>query len=226
MHRSPRVWLAWLAAIGVALTTARVVGGDLASLHRRAASLGPQRSVVVATRDLPLGTTVRRADVRRELRYASEMPREAITSVDAAVGRVVAVPVLQDAVLFTAHLTSADRTGLDGVVPRGDRLVHVTPKDGYAPAPGSVVDVLAAFDPTAVTVVGASDAAVVVASGARVLARDDASADGEPSASGAGVTLIVTEDEARVVAFAAANGDLTLAVDPPESARPPLHSSP
>jgi Flp pilus assembly protein CpaB len=37
----------------------------------------------------------------------------------------------------------------------------------------------------------------------------------------AGVTLLVTESEARVLAFAAANGDLTLAIAPPESA---LHS--
>ena len=43
MRRSPRVVLAWLATLVVALTTARVVGGDLATLHRRAATLGPQR---------------------------------------------------------------------------------------------------------------------------------------------------------------------------------------
>jgi Flp pilus assembly protein CpaB len=35
------------------------------------------------------------------------------------------------------------------------------------------------------------------------------------------VTLLVTESEARVLAIAAANGDLTLAIAPPESA---LHS--
>jgi Flp pilus assembly protein CpaB len=35
------------------------------------------------------------------------------------------------------------------------------------------------------------------------------------------VTLLVTESEARVLAFAAANGDLTLAIAPPEVA---LHS--
>ena len=43
--------LAWLAAVIVALTTARVVGGDLAALHRRAEALGPQVSVIVATHD-------------------------------------------------------------------------------------------------------------------------------------------------------------------------------
>ncbi len=219
MRRSPRVLLAWLAALVVALTTARVVGGDLATLHRRAASLGPRHSVVVATHDLALGQTVTAADVRSESRYASEIPSEAITNARAVEGRVVVVPVLRDAIVFAHHLEPANRSGLDGVVPLGDRAVHVTPKDGFRPPVGAIVDVLAAFDPSAVTVVGARDAAVVVANGARVLAFDHPSADGETATANAGVTLLVTETEARVIAFAAANGDLTLAVAPPESAR-------
>ena len=77
---------------------------------------------------------------------------------------------------------------------------------------------LAAFDPTVVAVDGPADAAVVVAGGARVLAVDDASASGDSDASYAGVTLLVTEAEARAIAFAAATADLTLAVTPPESA--------
>ena len=72
MRRSPRVMLAWFAALVVALTTARVVGGDLATLHRRAASLGPQVSVIVATHDLALGQTITAGDIRREPRYRSQ----------------------------------------------------------------------------------------------------------------------------------------------------------
>jgi len=210
--------LAWFAAVVVALTTARVVGGDLAALHRRAASLGPQVSVIVATHDLELGQTISSRDIRREFRYRSEAPREAIRRASGAVGRVVIVPVLRNEMLFTGHVAPASRTGIDAVIPRGERAVHVTPKDGFRPERGSVVDVLAAFDPTAVAVDGPADAAVVVASGARVLAVDDASASGGGDASDAGVTLLVTEAEARAIAFAAATADLTLAVTPPESA--------
>ena len=219
MRRSPRVLLAWFAALAAALTTARVVGGDLATLHRRAVALGPPHRIVVATHDLALGETVAAADVHVETRYASEIPREAITDAGAAEGRVVVVPVLRDAIVFAQHLAPAHRSGLDGVVPIGDRAVHVTPKDGLRPPLGAVVDVLAAFDPTAVAVVGARDAAVVVASGARVLAVDNSSPDGESSGASVGVTLLVSDREARVIAFAAANGDLTLAIAPPESAR-------
>ena len=210
--------LAWFAAVVVALTTARVVSGDLAALHRRAASLGPQVSVMVATHDLELGQTISARDVRRESRYRSQTPREAIRVAAGAVGRVVIVPVLRDGMLFTGHVAPASRTGLDAVIPRGERAVHVTPHDGFRPPRGSVVDVLAAFDPTVVAVDGPADAAVVVADGARVLAVDDASASGEGDVSYAGVTLLVTEAEARAIAFAAATADLTLAVTPPESA--------
>jgi Flp pilus assembly protein CpaB len=218
VRRSPRVMLAWFAAVAVALTTARVVGGDLAALHRRAGSLGPQQTVIVAARDLALGQTITAGDVRREKRYERDVPRTAVRSRADAVGRVVIVPVLRDAVLFTRHVARADRTGLDAVIPLGDRAVHVAPSDGFQPARGSIVDVLAVFDPTVVAVDGPADAAVVVASAARVLAVDDQSAAGDGAGSTAGVTLLVTDTEARAIAFAAATGDLTLAVTPPESA--------
>ena len=215
MRRSPRVMLAWFAALVVALTTARIVGGDLATLHRRAESLGPQRAVIVATRDLAVGQIITAADVRRGTRYASEVPKEAVTSAAGAVGRVVIVPVLRNAILFAQHVAPADRTGLDAVIPLGERAVHVTPHDGFRPPRGSIVDVLAAFDPTVVAVDGPADAAVVVAGAARVLAVDEAA---EGDGSNAGVILLVSETEARTLAFAAATGELTLALTPPESA--------
>jgi Flp pilus assembly protein CpaB len=217
MRRSPRVLLAWFAALVVALTTAQVVGSDLATLHRRASALGPLHTVVVAAHDLALGQTVAEHDVHTESRYANEIPREALTDPRLAVGRVVVVPVLRDAMVFRQHLAAADRSGIDAVVPVGDRAVHVTPKDGFRPPIGTIVDVLAAFDPSAVTVKGAGDAAVVVASGARVLAAGD-TPQGDDHDSEPGVTLLVTDSEARIIAFAAATADLTLAVDPPESA--------
>src|SRR5262249_21385916 len=127
------------------------------------------------------------------------IPRDALTESRSAVGRVVAVPVLAHAVVFARHLAPNDRTGLDGVVPDGDRAVHVTPADGFSPPRGATVDVLAAFDPTAVIVDNARGSAVVVASGARVLAVDGTDHETDNT----GVTLLVTESEARVLAFAA-----------------------
>jgi Flp pilus assembly protein CpaB len=79
------------------------------------------------------------------------------------------------------------------------------------PPAGAVVDVLAALDPS----VSASNRAVSVARAARVLAVDES--DGA-RADGAGVTVLVTDAEASGLAFAAANGVLTLALAPPEDA--------
>ena len=218
MRHSPRVLLAWSAAIVVALTTARVVGGDLATLHRRASSLGPRRTVVVADRDLEIGRAITARDLRSETRYASEIPRAAVSDPARVVGRVVVVPLLRDAVVFAGNVAPSERTGLDGVIPVGDRAVHVAPKDGFRPPAGAIVDVLAAFDPSVVRVEGAGSAAVVVASGARVLAVDGGPDDASYDNTHSGVTLLVTDTEARVIAFAAASAEITLAIAPPESA--------
>ena len=215
MRRSPRSVLAACAAIVVALVTAGVVFSDLAALHRRAGSLGPPRSVLVARRDLALGTTLGANDLRVISRYATAVPGNAVSSVDDAVGKIVAVPVVAGSVLQSTHLTTTERDGLGGLVPVGYRAVRVRPEDGLHPPAGAVVDVIASFE----VAIDQAAAAEVVAHAARVLAVDDAGdADGTGGADGVGVTLLVTEDEARGIAFAAANGVVMLALAPPEDA--------
>ena len=211
MRRSPRSILAWSAALLVALITIVVVFSDLATLHRRARDLGAPRRVLVAAHDLPLGATLGATDVRAISRYASATPDDAVVDLDEVVGRVVAVPVLEGSVLLEPHLTERDRDGLSGLVGFGYRAVRVRPEDGMRPPTGAVVDVLVALDPT----LSDGSEAQVVAHAARVLAVE---ADDDALVEGAGVTLLVTEDEARGLAFAAANGVLTLALAPPEDA--------
>jgi pilus assembly protein CpaB len=216
--RSPRALLAWVAALVVALCTARIVAVDLASLHRRAASLGPQRAVVMAARDLPLGSTLRGSDLRVTRIYASLEPRGAQADPSLLVGRVVAVPVLSGEPVLARHLAPASRTGLDGVVPAGSRAVRVVTDDGLRPRAGDVVDVLVSLDPSIVVRGGGGEGAATVARAARVLAVDDGGGGTGKTAGGVGVTLLVTETEARALAFAAANGSMMLALAPPEAA--------
>jgi pilus assembly protein CpaB len=216
VRRSPRVLVTWAAAIVVAFVTARVVATDLATLHRRAADLGPERAVVVAARDLPLGATVQRADLTVTHTYASLAPRGAVPNVPAALGRTVVVPVLRGAPVLTRHLAAVHRTGLEGLVPAGARAIHVVTDDGLRPRPGDVVDVLVSLDPSLVAAQGGGDGAITVAKSARVLGVDDRTRIG--GTTGPGVTLLVTEQEAHAVAFAVANGALMLALAPPEAA--------
>jgi Flp pilus assembly protein CpaB len=215
VRRSPRALLAWLAAVAVALVTARVVATDLATLHRRAESLGPLRDVVVAATDLPLGATVRAADLDVVARHASTVPAGTLRDADDAIGRIVAVPVLRGAALHGRHVTERHRRGTGALVPAGSRAVRIVTDDGLRPRPGDVVDVLVSLDPSLVAQEGGGRAAMTVAGAARVLAVDDGN---DTAATGPGVTLLVTEQEAHAVAFAVANGALMLALAPPEAA--------
>ncbi|MGQ0826561.1 MAG: Flp pilus assembly protein CpaB [Actinomycetota bacterium] len=210
---TPRALLAGCAALAVAAATATVVGSDLAALHRRARELGAPSPVVVAEDDLVLGAVVGADAVRTVFRYASAIPPDAVTDADDAVGRVVLVPLLAGTVVLGGNLAAADRPGLTGLVAPGTRAIRIEPIDGLRPPVGAVVDVLAAVDPTL-----GGPATSVVARAARVLAVDDGGTDEYTGNGRAGVTLLVTEEEAHGVAFALANGVLTLALAPPEDA--------
>jgi Flp pilus assembly protein CpaB len=223
MRRSPRVLLAWTAAAIVVIVTIRVVAGDLGALHRRAHAFGPDVPVVLAARDLSLGTTVRPGDVRVVRRPANITGAGAVPDPAAVVGRVVAVAILRDEVVTARHLVS----GASGAIPDGRRAVHVVVKDGFQPPVGAVVDVLAAYDPAIAAAAGAPGRATVVARGARVLAlaggspRDDGgtfAGGSSADTAGAGVTVLVTEDEARAVAYAGAIGEVMLALAPAQTA--------
>jgi Flp pilus assembly protein CpaB len=189
----PRTRLFLIAAVVLALTTAWVVAGDLAALHRRAAQLGRARPMLVATSDLAAGATVKPADV--DVRNVHEPAPGAVADKGTAVGRVVAVPVLAGSPVLERHLAPPGRHGPGALVPRGMRAVQVAVQPQWRLPPGSVVDVLATGEPPG-----------TVAEGAVVLAGDG------------DVTLLVTVEAARRLASAAAAGPLTLALAPPEDA--------
>lgn len=208
MRRSPRVVLAWIATGLVALVTARVVTNDLAILHDRARSLGKNVRVLLVVHDVPLGSRIAENDLRVVERPESTVALDAVHNVDAAAGQVATVALLDGDVLRTRHLTD----GIGGAIPKGRRVVHVAPTDGYQPAPGTIVEVLATFE-------GDTEGeARVVARGASVIALDAAPDPESGDTAPPGVTLLVTEAEARATAFASAVGSITLALAPPETA--------
>ncbi len=244
LQRSPRAFLLWAAAAVVAVGTGAVVAGDLAALHRHAHELGPELGAVVARHDLPEGATVTTDDVTTRRVHRSQLPPGVLTATTAALGRVVATPVLRDGFVADRNLAARGRTGVDGALPAGTRAFRLVVTDAVRPRAGAAVDVLAtgtdatgaasstsAADPSASdasgsdssasgSVPGSTDAARVVAGGVLVLATDDA---GRSSSGGQalGVTLLVTPRQARELAAAAAAGSVTLALDPPEAADVP-----
>jgi len=212
LRRSPRALGLWAGAAALAVVTISVVAGDLAALHRRAGTLGPEQSVVVARDALPLGTTITPGDVTTRRLHASQQPAGVLHDVDAVVGRVVQVPVVADAFVHRANLAPRGRDGLAGVLPEGTRAVRIQVENGVRPGSGSAVDVFVSYA-TGSDAFGTgrgTDGATVAAAGAVVLATH---ADG--------VTLLVDEDQAATLADASAGGTLFLALVPPEDARVP-----
>jgi Flp pilus assembly protein CpaB len=221
LKRSSRVLGLWVGAIVLAVATGAVVAGDLATLHRRAQQFGSERRVVVARRDLVLGTTVTAGDVTTRRVYSSQVPSDVLDDTALALGRTVRVPVVRDAYVADANLAPTRRAGLDGVLPEGTRAMRVVVEDGLRPPPGSAVDVYATFASDEFGTGSTSrDPATVVAAGVPVLGTD-----GGGAAAGAtrtiGVTLLVDEGDAAAIAFAVTHGRIVLALVPPEDARVP-----
>lgn len=228
-RRSPRSVVLWAVAAATAVATAVSVAGSLSSLRRQERAFGRLRTVVVATHDLARGTTVGTSDLTvRHVRGQAPADR-AFDDASAAEGRVVTVPVLRGSPVTDRHLAPRDRRGAGAVVPPGHRALRFVTEDGVEPRPGDTVDVYAAFDPAgSVVAADAADAtgaawagptgagpgasAVTVASGVTVLSAEPV--DGERT----GITVLVREEDARHLAYAAVAGTLAVALAPPEAA--------
>lgn len=218
-HRSPRALALWAAAVGLAVATAVVAGGDLATLRRRAASLGPVRSALVARHALPLGDVITDADLDVRPVNAAHLPPATLTDRAAAVGRVVRFPVAAGSFVTARHVAPRRRDPAD-VLPAGTRAVRVPVVARPELRAGDPVDVYAA--PTADAFgTGRSDVpAGPVAAGALVLAvegRRASTTDADP-----GVTLLVDALDADAVA--AARAGVVLVLVPPDDADPGLTS--
>jgi Flp pilus assembly protein CpaB len=217
-RRSPRALALRAAALIVAVVTAAIVASDLASLHRRAGDLGPERSAIVATHDLAVGDTLEGADLAVRHIHQSQLPSGVLHNAGAAMRRVVTVPVLRGSFVLTRELAPRHRTGLDGIVPEGMRAIRVTVSGALRPRTGAAVDVIASFDSRSADATSATRSTVVVAAGVRVLGTDTHASGGTGRADALAVTLLVDRDAAEGLADAQVNGVLTLALVPPEEA--------
>lgn len=211
-RRSPRAAILWAAAALVAVATATTVISTLSSLRRQDQAYGALSTVVVARRDLPLGTRLSARDLAvRHLR--GEAPdSDAVATASAAAGRTLTTPLLRGGVLTRRHLAAPDRAGLGAVVPPDRRAVRLVVEHGLEPAVGDLVDVMATFDPA--TLGDGGDPTVVVAAAVPVIAVEANTDAGDTVA----VTVLVPPRTASRLAFSAATGTISLALAPPEAA--------
>ncbi len=213
LRRSPRTLALWAGAVLLAVVTAVVAAGDLATLHRRTTELGPERPALVARRTLAYGATVTADDVAVRRIHAGQLPPRAATDRRAVVGHVVRFPVARGSFVTAAHVAPVGRHRSD-VLPAGTRAVRVPVAARPELDPGDVVDVYAGAGPDVLGTGRPVTGTDPVATGAVVLAVDPtrAAADGTDR----GVTLLV--DAGDVDAVAATRSGVVLTLVPPADA--------
>jgi pilus assembly protein CpaB len=107
----------------------------------------PRKTIMAADRDLVLGSTIKKTDVKSVGVLEKDLPNGAIFSADQVVGRVVLLPISKNEPLTAMRVSSLN--GADAItssIPAGYRAVSVPINDVSGVSglvqPGSKVDVL------------------------------------------------------------------------------------
>ncbi len=177
---------------------------------------GATYPVVVAARDLDVGSTLVPEDLRVVDWPGDAAPAGFASSIDEVLGRGVVVPMRMNEPMLPDKLTGSDMgRGIAMLIPEGYRAISVPVNDVISVAgwvrPGSWVDVLVTLSALPNQ---AESMTQVVLQGIEVLGNDrsiERDAQGEPQAI-AVVTLLVTPEQAERLAAAESEGRLQLAL--------------
>jgi pilus assembly protein CpaB len=215
--KMPRYWWVLMGAAASGLLAGYValvyVSEAPAPLEAAVAS---SRTAVVASRDLPAGSVIRRDDVKTVSWPGSSVPQGFATEAGDVVGRGLITEVRQNEPLLDWKLAQREAGGgLSITIPEGMRAVSVRVDEVVGVAgfvlPGTRVDVL-------VTVVPSTDRMQsitrTILTNIRTLAADQRyqqDIDGEPRYVTV-VTLLVTPEQAETLTLAATEGRIQLAL--------------
>jgi pilus assembly protein CpaB len=179
---------------------------------REARSAGPERTVVVAARGLPLGAVITRDAVK--LRNVPErlVPSGSFTRVEDALDRPVTSNIEADEPLLEARVAPrGSGVGLAPLIPPGMRAISVRVNDVVGVAgfvlPGMRVDVLVTGQPVnhVETVTRTALQNILVLSAGQTIQTDGKSAISTPV-----VTLLVTPEDAEALTLANHEGHIQL----------------
>jgi pilus assembly protein CpaB len=185
---------------------------------RSAGNPGPGVDVVVAARDLQVGSKLEDADVRLAKLPAAELPAGIYQRKNQVVGRGIVQPVGRGEYILPTKLAAENGgSGLPTLIPPGMRAVSVRVNDVVAVAgfvvPGTRVDVLLTGNPSG----GAEPVTTTVLENVLVLAagqRLERSAGGDPQTVPV-ITLLVSPDDAQKLTLSSAEGRIQLALRNP-----------
>ncbi len=199
---------------------ALVFGGFLAmqvyrNLQIRTSAATPASTdVLVAARDIQIGTRVGEGDVRSVRFPSADLPAGFFTSRSKVVGRGAILPITKGEFLLPTKLAAENSgTGLPSLIPPGMRAVSVRVNDVVSVAgfviPGTRVDVLltgtppGGKEPVTTTVL---ENALVRAVGQRIEGTS-----GDPQTA-AVITLLVSPEDAQKLTLATSEGRIQLSL--------------
>lgn len=205
-HRLAVRWVTVLALAGsLGLVSARIAGGAAAAR----ADWGRTASVVVVTGEVEAGQPITEADVEHRSLPRAVIPDRAV--IESPVGRVAIVDLYPGEVLVTGRVAPDGLSGAAALLPPGTRALAVPTGPGTPPlAVGDTVDVLAGFDP--LLVVPSAEGTDPTGTEAVVPARPLVSGAAVVAVADGSVTVAVLAVDAPRVAFAVAQGAVTLAL--------------
>ena len=214
-----RIFIVLAVAIGLGGTFALATYRYIQNVPVREVSL-PTTPVVVAAANLPLGTELRRDDLKVIAWPSDALPQGAFTDPQELVGRGLIQPVSQNETVLPAKLAPVGAgAGLPPVIPEGMRALSVRVNDvigvaGYV-LPGTRVDVLATVSPTNtpgdITSKVVLTNVLVLAAGTRI----EQDVENNKPVSVSVVTLQVNPMEAERLTLASTEGKIQLALRNP-----------
>ncbi len=207
-----------LTVLGVSLVFALVVSSIFYQLSSRTA--GPKRAeneefrdVVIATKALDIGSTVRAEDLKLQKVPTSAFPKGAFSKVEDVVDRPVMSSILIEEPVVDGRLAQrGSGAGLAPIIPVGMRAVTVRVNDVVGVAgfvlPGMRVDVLITGDPpgTSQRITRTVLQNILVLSAGKTMQTD---ATGKP-VDAPSVTVLVTPAQAEVLTLAGNTGRIQL----------------
>jgi pilus assembly protein CpaB len=179
-----------------------------------ASSVEETRAVVVAARDVPLGTKLAEEDVTILQWPASALPQGVATSVDEVVGRSIITDLQTNEPVLAGKLADTGLHGLIPLIPAGMRALSVKVDEVVGVAgfvtPQTRVDVILILQPPGQR----ESVGKVILQNIQALAANQQiteSDDGEPVVSTV-VTVLVTPEDAEKLALGAAQGRIQMAL--------------
>ncbi len=207
----------FLTVLGVSLVFALVVSSVFYQMTARSSTARPQQSdmkdLVVATRPLGIGVTVKPADVKVVKIMAEAFPKGAFARVEEVIDRPIVSNILIDEPVLEGRLAArGSGLGLAPVIPVGMRAVSVRVNDvagvaGFVQA-GMRVDVLVTGRPPngdSTVVNTCLQNILVLSSGAQIQA--DARGQATPAPT---VTLLGSPEQAELLTLANTEGHIQL----------------